>query len=69
MKFRSVTAMPFRMPVPIIDPPPPCTMSTLPKDDHHVRHGVAEAHVFQDGQVDEARRADAITIRIRRCRR
>ena len=36
------------------------------QDDHHVRDGVAKAHVFQHGEVDEARRAHAIAIRISR---
>ena len=35
------------------------------EDNHDVGHGVAEAKVFQHSQIDEARRADAVTIRIR----
>ena len=35
------------------------------KDHHDVGDGVAEAHVFQDRQINEARRTHAITIRIR----
>ena len=36
------------------------------EDDDDVRHGPAQAHVFQHGQVDEARRSYAIPIRVRR---
>src|SRR5207248_3141703 len=33
--------------------------------DHNVRHGMAQAKIFQDRQVDETGGADAVTIRIR----
>src|ERR1022692_1247477 len=36
------------------------------EDDHGVGNPVAEAHVFQNRQVDETRRAHAVTIWIRR---
>src|SRR6266568_6164985 len=36
------------------------------KNDHHVGDDMAQAHVFEDGQVDEARRAYVVTIGIGR---
>ena len=38
------------------------------QDNDDIRDGMAEAHIFEDGQVDEAGRADAVTIG-RRARR
>ena len=35
------------------------------KYNHDVRHGMPQTKIFQDSQVDEARWADAVTIRIR----
>src|SRR4030095_14456811 len=35
------------------------------EDDHHIRDGVTEAHVFKNCEIDEARRPDAVTIGIR----
>jgi len=35
------------------------------EDDHNVGNGVAETNVFEDGQVDEARRANPVAIRTR----
>ena len=39
------------------------------KNDHDIRDRVAEAHIFQDREVNETRRADAITVGVVRCRR
>src|ERR1035438_9081682 len=36
------------------------------ENDHGVGNPVAEAHVFEHRQIDEARRAHAVAIRIRR---
>src|SRR6266699_6807066 len=36
------------------------------KNDHHVGDDMAQAHVFEDGQVDEAWRTYVVTIRIGR---
>src|SRR5437773_4289771 len=35
------------------------------EDHHHIRHGVAEAKIFQNSQINKTRRAHAITVRIR----
>src|SRR5262245_3653300 len=35
------------------------------QNDYHVGHVMAQAHVFQNGQVDQTRRTDAVTIRVR----
>jgi hypothetical protein len=35
------------------------------EDDHGVGDGVAEAHVLEDGEVDEGGRADAVAVGVR----
>src|SRR4051812_4761278 len=36
------------------------------QNDHHVRDVVPDAHVFEEGEIDEAGRADAVAVGIRR---
>src|SRR5437899_363843 len=35
------------------------------EDDDDIGYGLAEAHIFQDGQIDKARWTDAVAIRVR----
>ena len=35
------------------------------KNQHHIRHVMSQAHIFQNGQVDQARRPHTIAIRVR----
>src|SRR5438132_2407091 len=35
------------------------------KDHHYVGHRVTETHVFEDGEINETRRSNAVAIRVR----
>src|SRR5215471_12587458 len=49
------------MPVPIIDPLLPLRYLRS-ENDHYVGHGVAEAQVLEHSEINETRRAHAVTI-------
>ena len=56
--------MPLRMPVPIISIHFSHHDIDAAENDHHISDSVTEAHVFQHGEIDEARRTNAVAIRI-----